>query len=355
MPNLSDRRSQASGLGEESGLPPTRESRLSSPDPRPSSPRLLDRVRTAIRTRHYSLRTEEAYVAWIRRFILFHGKRHPQEMGETEINAFLSHLATEDHVASNTQNQALAALLFLYRHVLEVPFPKIESLIRAKKPERLPVVLTRDEVRSVLSRMEGASRLVALFLYGSGLRLMEALRLRVKDLDLARNQVLVRDGKGNKDRRTMIALGMQAPLSAHLERVRRLHASDRQLHVAGVYMPDALAIKYPQASGEWGWQWVFPAARTGRDPRSGAVRRHHLHERLIQRDVREAVLASGITRPASCHTLRHSFATHLLEDGYDIRTIQELLGHKDVSTTMIYTHVLNRGGARGVRSPLDGM
>jgi len=315
--------------------------------------RLLDAVRLRLRARHYSLRTEEAYVGWIRRFVVFHGKRHPRELGEPEINAFLTHLAVKDRVAASTQTQALAALLFLYRHVLEIPFPKLETLIRAKRPRRLPVVLTREEVRSVLDHLHGAPKIVATLLYGGGFRLLEALRLRVKDVDFARAQVTVRDGKGGKDRVTMLPQAVREPVLAHLAVVRELHRADLAAGFGAVFMPDALDRKYPGASKEWGWQWVFPAGGIGRDPRSGQAHRHHLHESVIQKAVKQAVRDAGIDKPASCHTLRHSFATHLLESGYDIRTIQDLLGHKDVSTTMIYTHVLNRGGVRGVRSPAD--
>jgi integron integrase len=315
--------------------------------------RLLDAVRMRVRARHYSLRTEEAYVGWIRRFVVFHGKRHPRDLGEPEINAFLTHLAVKERVAASTQSQALAALLFLYRHVLEIPFPRLESLIRAKRPRRLPVVLTREEVRSVLDRLDGAPKLVATLLYGGGLRLLEALRLRVKDVDFARAQITVRDGKGRKDRVTMLPAAIREPLLDHLGHVRELHRADLAAGFGAVLMPDALDRKYPAAATEWGWQWVFPAASLGQDPRSRELRRHHVHESVIQKAVKQAVRSGGIDKPASCHTLRHSFATHLLESGYDIRTIQDLLGHKDVSTTMIYTHVLNRGGVRGVRSPAD--
>ena len=318
----------------------------------PPPPRLLDRLRAALRARHYSLRTEESYAAWVKRFILFHGKRHPGEMGESEINAFLSSLATDGHVAASTQNQALSALLFLYRHVLEKPFPEMPALVRARRPARLPVVLTRDEVRRVLAHLDGEPRLVASLLYGSGLRLLEALRLRVKDLDLSRNEILVRDGKGQKDRVTMLPAALKPGLAAHLASVRARH--ERELGRGGgdVHLPDAIRLKYPGAAKSWTWQYVFPAGRESTDPRSGDVRRHHLPETSVQRAVKKAVERAGITKQASCHTLRHSFATHLLESGYDIRTIQELLGHRDVATTMIYTHVLNTGG-HGVRSPLD--
>jgi len=315
--------------------------------------KLLDRVRAALRARHYSLRTEEAYAGWIRRFILFHGKRHPDGMGEGEINAFLSSLATEGRVAASTQNQALSALLFLYRHVLEKPFPEMTALVRARRPSRLPVVLTRDEVRRVLASLGGEPRLVATLLYGSGLRLMEALRLRVKDLDLSRNEILVRDGKGQKDRVTMLPAALKPDLAAHLRTVRSRHDAELARGSGDVHLPDAIRIKYPGAAKSWPWQYVFPAGRESADPRGGEIRRHHLPETAVQRAVKRAVDDAGIAKPASCHTLRHSFATHLLESGYDIRTIQELLGHRDVATTMIYTHVLNTGG-RGVRSPLDG-
>lgn len=316
--------------------------------------KLLDRVRAALRTRHYSLRTEESYVAWVRRFVLFHGKRHPDVMGEPEINAFLSSLATDGRVAASTQNQALSALLFLYRHVLEKPFPEMTALVRARRPARLPVVLTRDDVRRVLACLGGEPRLVATLLYGSGLRLMEALRLRVKDLDLSRNEILVRDGKGQKDRVTMLPAALKPDLAAYLKTVRARHDAELSRGGGDVHLPDAIRIKYPGAAKSWAWQYVFPAGRESADPRSGEIRRHHLPETTVQRAVKRAVADAGVAKLASCHTLRHSFATHLLESGYDIRTIQELLGHRDVATTMIYTHVLNTGG-RGVRSPLDGM
>jgi integron integrase len=319
--------------------------------------KLLDRVRAALRTRHYSLRTEEAYVGWIRRFVVFHGKRHPGEMGEAEINVFVSHLATRGRVAASTQTQALSALLFLYREVLERPVESLGDVVRAKRPERLPVVLTRDEVKAVLARLDGTPLLVATLLYGTGLRLLECLRLRVKDVDFARNQILVRDGKGMKDRLTMLPVAFKEPLRRHLAAVKALHAADLAEGFGSVYLPDALARKYPAAASWWGWQWVFPASSRSADPRAGPGsprRRHHVGETLVQRAVQRAVREARLGKPASCHTLRHSFATHLLESGSDIRTIQELLGHRDVATTMIYTHVLNRGGL-GVTSPLDRM
>jgi integron integrase len=313
---------------------------------------LLDRLRRQIRLLHYSIRTEEAYVQWVRRFILFHKKRHPSEMGVDEVRHFLSHLANEGRVSASTQNQALSALLFLYREVLGLDLPFVDGVERAKRPARVPVVLTREEVACVLGRLSGAYHLMASLLYGSGLRLMECVRLRVKDLDLAYRQVTVRDGKGERDRRTVLPDRLVAPLAGHLARVRRLHEEDLRLGYGRVYLPYALERKYPSAASEWGWQWVFPASRLSVDPRSGAVRRHHSAEDLLQKAVKRAVLQAGVAKRASCHTFRHSFATHLLESGCDIRNVQELLGHSSVETTQIYTHVLNRGG-RGVRSPLD--
>jgi integron integrase len=319
------------------------------------APRLLDRVREAIRARHYSLRTEEAYVAWIRRYIFFHKKRHPAEMGEPEINAFLTDLAVNGRVAASTQNQALCALLFLYRHVLDKPFPDLEELVRAKKPKRLPTVMTRDEVRRVLGQMSGTNRVIATLLYGSGMRLLECLRLRVKDVEFSFNRITVRDAKGQKDRYVPLPLTLRPALVTWLAQVKRLHDADLASGFGSVYMPSALSKKYPAAEREWGWQWLFPAPGRSADPRSGQVRRHHLHERIVQRAVYEAVRAANIKKPVSCHTFRHSFATHLLEAGHDIRTVQELLGHSHVNTTMIYTHVLNRSGGRGVRSPADAL
>ena len=315
-------------------------------------PRLLDQVRERIRVKHYSLRTEQAYIHWIKRFIFFHGKRHPKEMSALEVEAFLSHLATELNVAASTQSQALAALLFLYREVLAIELPWLDNITRAKKPQRLPVVLTSAEVRTILARLDGRNTLMANLLYGAGLRLMEVLRLRVKDLDFEMRQITVRDGKGFKDRVTMLPDSQIEPLRTHLEKVREIHRQDLVAGYGEVFLPYALARKYPNAGREWGWQYVFPASQRSIDPYSGKERRHHLDEKVLQRAVKMAVRDSGLTKPASCHTLRHSFATHLLQAGYDIRTVQELLGHKDVSTTMIYTHVLNRGG-RGVQSPLD--
>ncbi len=317
-----------------------------------NKPKLLDQVRVAIRVRHYSLRTEETYVHWIKRFTLFHGKRHPRDLGKEEISQFLSALAVDRHVSASTQNQALNALLFLYRYVLAQEVGWLDDVVRAKQPQRLPVVLTRQEVRALLGALEGVHWLMGHLLYGAGLRLMECLRLRVKDVDFSANHIVVRQGKGNKDRITMLPLAVKASLVAHLARVQELHQHDLAHGCGRVYLPDALHRKYPNAPKHWGWQWVFPATQISVDPRSGEHQRHHLHEVVLQRAVRAAARQAGIIKPVGCHTLRHSFATHLLEDGYDIRTIQELLGHKDVSTTMIYTHVLNRGG-KGVTSPSD--
>ena len=314
--------------------------------------RLLDQVRDAVRVRHYSYRTEQAYVAWIKRFILFHGKRHPAEMGPAEVSAFLSALATERGVSASTQNQALAALLFLYREVLGIEVGWLDDLVRAKRPQRLPVVLDRAEVEALLSQLRGVPHLMATVLYGSGLRLMECHRLRIKDLDFSRRELLVREGKGGKDRVTMLPATVVDPLREHLRRVAELHARDLAAGCGRVLLPGALARKYPNADRELGWQWVFPASRLFVDPLSGERRRHHLHESVLQRAIHTAARAARLTKPVGPHTLRHCFATHLLEAGYDIRTVQELLGHRDVSTTMIYTHVLNRGG-RAVESPAD--
>ena len=315
-------------------------------------PKLLDQVRDRIRTKHYSLRTETQYTQWIKRFILFHGKRHPQAMGAAEIEAFLTHLAVAGKVSASTQNQALSALLFLYKEILSIDLPWLNEIVRAKQPQRLPTVLTRTEVQAILVRMSGTYGLMANLLYGTGMRLMECMRLRVKDVDFERREILIRDGKGAKDRITMLPESLADPLQAHLLHRRTLFDDDSRLGKASVYLPDALERKYPNAATEWAWQYIFPSGSFSIDPRNGTERRHHIDEKLLQRAMKKAVQASGITKLATPHTLRHSFATHLLDSGYDIRTIQELLGHKDVHTTMIYTHVLNKGG-RGVRSPLD--
>lgn len=317
-----------------------------------SQPKLLDQVRDRIRVKHYSLRTEQAYLSWIKRFIYFHGKRHPKDMGAREVEAFLSHLAVEGRVSASTQSQALSALLFLYREVLELDLPWLDKVVRAKPSQHMPVVLTVAEVRAVLARLEGVKWLMASLLYGSGMRLMECLRLRAKDIDFERHEILVRDGKGMKDRVTMLPASVVGPLQEHLAKARALHEKDLAEGFGEVYLPFALGKKYPNAGREWGWQYVFPSSKRSIDPYSGKERRHHLDEKVLQRAIAAAVKEAGLVKPASCHTLRHSFATHLLQSGYDIRTVQELLGHSDVSTTMIYTHVLNKGG-RGVVSPLD--
>lgn len=326
---------------------------MSAPRPEPPRPpRLLDQVRAAARTRHYSYRTEQSYVGWIRRFILFHGKRHPAEMGRAEIERFLSALAVDRGVSASTQNQALAAVLFLYREVLRRDPGWIEGIVRAKRPHRLPVVLNAGEVEALLRHLRGTTWIMAMLLYGAGLRLMECLRLRVKDVDFTRGELLVREGKGGRDRVTMLPAAVVPALGEHLRHVRTVHAADLAAGFGCVLLPDSLARKYPAAEREWGWQWIFPATKISTDPRTGTARRHHLHESALQRAVRDAARTAGLTRPVGPHTLRHCFATHLLEAGYDIRTVQELLGHRDVSTTMIYTHVLNRGG-RAVQSPAD--
>jgi integron integrase len=324
-----------------------------SPPPAPRPPRLLDRVREAIRLRHGSRSTEKSYVGWIRRYILFHGKRHPAEMGAPEVTRFLSSLAVQGKVAASTQNQALSALLFLYRHVLHQDLPWLDDVVRARRPARLPVVLTRDEVRAVVAELHGTPRLMAALLYGSGLRLLECCRLRVQDIDFGMNQIVVRDGKGAKDRVTMLPVVAKPVLTQHLRLVKRQHEADLARGAGWVELPSALARKYPSAGREWPWQWVFPATRYYVDRGTGQRRRHHLHESVVQRRVVEAVRRLRIiAKRATPHTFRHSFATHLLEDGKDIRTLQELLGHRDLSTTQIYTHVLNRGPS-GVTSPAD--
>ncbi len=311
-------------------------------------------MKLALRSRHYSRRTEQTYCLWVRRFVEFHELRHPAERGEPEINAFLTYLAVKEKVSASTQNQALSALLFLYRFVLKTGVGDIGEIARARRPKRLPVVMTRHEVRAIMNQLDGDKWLMACLMYGAGLRLMECLRLRVQDIDFSANQIIIRDGKGNKDRLTMLPEKARSPLHQHLERVRRVHQRDLADGYGQVVMPYALERKYPNASSDWRWQFVFPQQHRWVNPQNGAQGRHHVHESILQKAIREAVQKAGINKRASCHILRHSFATHLLEDGYDIRTVQELLGHKDLRTTMIYTHVLNRGG-KGVRSPADGL
>ena len=314
--------------------------------------RLLDEVRRRLRVKHYSLRTETVYVGWVKRFILANGKRHPREMGGLEVEQFLSKLAVEGQVAASTQNQALSALLFLYREVLAIELPWMEGVVRAKRPRRLPTVLSRGEIQSLLTQLDGRPWLLVSLLYGTGMRLMECLRLRVKDVDFARNEITVRDGKGGKDRRTVLPKSLVEPLQREVERARSLHAEDLLAGFGAVWLPHALARKYPNAPREFGWQYMFPSAHRSEDPRDGSTRRHHFDDGTLSRALKNARLRAGIDKPVSAHTLRHSFATHMIEAGYDIRTVQELLGHKDVATTQIYTHVLNRG-AGGVMSPLD--
>lgn len=315
-------------------------------------PKLLERVRALIRTKHYSLRTERIYIHWIRRFIHFHGRRHPRDLGKPEVEAFLSHLATVGDVAASTQNQALAALLFLYKETLDIRLPWLDSLVRAKRPKKLPVVLTKEEVKRLLGQCDGVVGLFLQMLYGTGMRIMEGATLRVKDVDFDSRSIVIRSGKGAKDRVTMLPEGLSEALRLHLNDVRAVHSDELAAGRGDVELPFALDRKYPRAAFEWPWQYVFPARGLSTCPRTGVIRRHHIDETLIQRRFRRALLAAKIHKPATPHTLRHAFATHLLEAGYDIRTVQELLGHADVSTTMIYTHVLNRGG-RGVKSPLD--
>ena len=315
-------------------------------------PRLLDELRSRIRRLGLSIRTEEAYTGWVRRFVIANGKRHPREMGALEVEAFLTNLATRDCVAASTQNQALSALLFLYREVLGQELPWMEDIRRAKRPLRLPIVLSRDEVATLLAEMSGVTRLMAVLLYGSGLRLMECVRLRVQDVDFGRREITVRQGKGGKDRRTMLPAVAVEGLLAQLVEARRVHERDLSAGLGAVWLPCALDHKYRHAAREWIWQYIFPATARSIDPRTGIQRRHHLDETVLQRAVKSAARRSGIAKHATCHTVRHSFATHLLEAGQDIRTVQELLGHRDVATTQIYTHVLNRG-ACGVLSPMD--
>ena len=329
------------------------QNKLSSSEP----PKLLDQVRGKIRLKHYSIRTEQAYLDWIKRFILHFDKRHPSEMGPVEVEVFLTYLAVERNVSAGTQNQAKSALLFLYKEVLGVALPWLDNVEQAKTPKRLPTVLTKNEVQAVLSRLSGTHWLVVSLLYGTGMRILEALRLRVKDIDFERKEILIRDAKGFKDRVTMLPVILVQPLKSHLDRVKQLHQNDLNDGFGAVYMPQVLGLKFPYAARDWIWQYVFPSNNLSVDPRADnngafATRRHHLQDQSVQRAMRQAVVDSAITKPATPHTLRHSFATHLLEGGYDIRTVQELLGHSDVTTTMIYTHVLNKGG-RGVSSPLD--
>lgn len=314
--------------------------------------KLLDQVRDVIRYKHYSIRTEQSYIDWIRRYIYFHNKKHPVELDGNHVSAFLTYLAVEQKVASSTQNQALCALVFLYREVIKKELSAFEELVYAKRPSKLPVVFTRQEVKNIFLHLEGTAWIMGQLLYGAGLRLMECIRLRVKDVDFGYNQIVIRDGKGSKDRITMLPEIIVNRLNRHLEKVKQLHVKDLNDGFGTVFLPHALMRKYPQANRDWGWQYVFPATKRSIDPRSGVQQRHHVSETVLQRAIKRAIRQSGITKPGSCHSLRHSFATHLLEDGYDIRTVQELLGHKDISTTMIYTHVLNKGG-KGVKSPSD--
>lgn len=322
--------------------------------PSDNQPKLLDLVRGKIRLKHYSIRTEQAYVDWIKRYIFHFDKQHPKDLGAQHVEQFLTYLAVHGKVSASTQNQAKSALLFLYREVLAAPLPWLDDVEQAKTPKRLPVVLTKEEVQAILSRLEGTHHLIVSLLYGTGMRILEVLRLRVKDIDFARKEIFVRDGKGFKDRITMLPVKLVKPLRAHLEKVKSMHEDDLLNGFGSVYLPNALAKKYPSAAHDWAWQYVFPSKRLSVDPRSedAITRRHHIQDQAIQRAVRQAVVDAGITKAATPHTFRHSFATHLLESGYDIRTVQELLGHSDVTTTMIYTHVLNKGG-KGVDSPLD--
>ncbi len=317
-------------------------------------PKLLDQVRAAIRVRHYSLRTEEAYIYWIRKYIFYHQKRHPVEMGKAEVQLFLNHLAIKEKVATSTQNQALCAIVFLYKHVLQKELGDLGELVWAKRPKRLPVVFTREEASAVLNQLTDNNWIMGNLLNGAGLRLPECLELWVKDLDFSYKPITIRDAKGDKNRVTMLPEKLIEPLKKQLEKVKRLHVQDLKNGFGMVYLPDALERKYRNANKEWGWQYIFPATQISVDPRSGIRRRHHIYETVLQKAVKVAIRKAGITKHASCHTFRHSFATHLLESGYDIRTIQELLGHKDVATTMIYTHVMNKGGM-GVKSPVDAL
>jgi integron integrase len=330
-------------------------SRYPQPAPEPGAkPKLLDRLREAMRARHYSRRTEQTYCHWVNRFIFFHDKRHPAEMAEPEINAFLTYLAVKEKVSASTQNQALSALLFLYRHVLGRKIGDLGEVIRARKPRHIPAVMTREEVKAVLGHLKGDKWMMANLMYGAGLRLMECLRLRVQDIDFARNEILIRDGKGAKDRITMLPESVKVMLQEHLVKVKKIHERDLTDGWGRVQMPTALDRKYPNAPADWRWQWVFPQENRWVNLQTKEQGRHHVDESLVQKAVKEAVATAGLTKHATGHTFRHSFATHLLVAGYDIRTVQELMGHNDVKTTMIYTHVLNRGPA-AVRSPADGL
>jgi len=318
----------------------------------PRAPKLLDRMRSAIRVRHYSIRTEEAYLGWVRRFFAFH-RTHPRDLEADGVNRFLTHLAVHDHVDASTQRQALSAILFLYRKVLKLDPPWIDDIVRARQPKRLPTVLSREEVAALLARLDGTVQLIVLLLYGTGMRILECLRLRIQDIDFDLGNIAIRNGKGNKDRTALLPDACRQRLQDHLVHVGKLHEQDLTEGYGKVHMPTALDRKFPGAAIDWRWQYVFPAGSRGTDPRTNTIRRHHLHESVVQKAVKQAIRNAGITKKASCHTLRHSFATHPLIAGYDIRTIQELLGHKDVKTTMIYTHVLNNSGGRGIVSPAD--
>ena len=317
-------------------------------------PKLLDQVRLILRTKHYSLRTEESYINWIKRFIIFHNKMHPRTMGEEEINRFLTHLAVKEHLSASTQNQALCAIVFLYKHVLQKDLGDFGEIIWSKKSKKLPVVFSHKEAKAVIDQLSGIHWLMAMLLYGAGLRLSECLELRVKDVDFGYNQIIVRDAKGGNDRVTILPEKVKKPLRGHLREVKKIHEADLRIGFGRVYLPYALKKKYPNADKEWGWQYVFPATKISTDPRTGIRRRHHIYETVLQKAVKQAIRSAEIAKQASCHTFRHSFATHLLEAGYDIRKIQELLGHKDVKTTMIYTHVVNKG-IMGIKSPVDAM
>lgn len=327
---------------------------MDNPAPKKNQPRLLDQVRDVLRREHYSVSTEKNYIQWIKRFIYFNNKRHPSELGASEIEAWLSYLARDKHVSPSTQNQALNAILFLYKKVLKMELPWMENIVRAKSRRHLPVVFNRDEVRALLAQFDGTKWVIYSLIYGCGMRIMECLRLRVKDIDFYYKEITIRDGKGNKDRVTVLPGRLIEPLRVHLDKVKLLHEQDLKNGYGSVYLPYALERKYPNASREWGWQYVFPSINISKDPRSGEHRRHHLDQKNIQRQMKQAIRRAGIIKPGSVHTLRHSFATHMLEDGYDIRTVQELLGHKDVKTTQIYTHVLRKGG-KGVNSPLESL